>query len=67
MCTRGFELLHARDKKKRAQTDSRFLGWTWLPRYEPLLSDFFIVADKLEKLGFRYFQGRVTVFKEEDL
>jgi hypothetical protein len=43
------------------------LGWGWVSRYEPLLEDLFTIAGKLEKLGFRYFKGKVNLLNPEEL
>jgi len=42
------------------------LGWVKVSRWEPLLLDLFVVADKLEKLGFRYFRGKVSIINPEE-
>lgn len=36
------------------------IGWASVPRWEPLLRDVIILANKLEKLGFRYIDGQVA-------
>jgi hypothetical protein len=41
-------------------------GWVQSNRWKPLLSDFIVVAGKLEKLGFRYFRGKVSIVDPED-
>lgn len=42
-------------------------GWGLVSQREPLLSDLWLLAEKLEKLGFRYNNGKVTVVDPEDL
>ena len=56
---------------KRPLTEESFkhnhLGWGLVSQREPLLSDLWLLAEKLEKLGFRYNNGKVTVVDPEDL
>jgi hypothetical protein len=40
------------------------LGWGWVPRWEPLFADFVLLAEKLEKLGFTYHNGKVSIFEQ---
>jgi hypothetical protein len=36
-------------------------GWAAVPQREPLLSDFTLLARKLEQLGFTYYKGKVAI------
>lgn len=38
-------------------------GWAWGSRWEPLLADFILLGQKLEQLGFTYYNGAVTVIE----
>ena len=42
-------------------------GWGWSMRWEPLLSDFILLATKLDNLGFSYRKGKVSVTDMEKL
>lgn len=42
-------------------TGSKSHGW------HPLLSDFILLGQKLEKLGFTYFKGTVTVIDPSEV
>jgi hypothetical protein len=42
------------------------LGWVQVSRWKPILLDLFIVANKLEALGFRYFRGKVSIINPEE-
>jgi len=56
-----FESISARAKVKPTLSGGFNFGWVQVSRWEPLLSDFIRVGQKLEELGFRYYNGTVSV------
>jgi hypothetical protein len=42
-------------------------GWVQVSRWEPLLSGFIMAGQKLEEVGFRYYNGAVSTIDSPEI